>query len=98
MFNEKGCLMKKLFTLLSLSALVLLTTNLPLAAKGKGNNLSKRQMRNELTKSGKSTTKAPQKKKRRRQQINQERQPTVTRTSVDGHERVHRIFYGMQYQ
>ncbi|HEB41966.1 MAG TPA: hypothetical protein ENI08_03030 [Candidatus Dependentiae bacterium] len=90
--------MRILFTLLSLSALVLLTTNLPLAAKGKGNNLSKHQMKHELTKSGKSTTKAAQKKKRRRQQIDQERQPTVTRTPVDGHKRLQRIFYGMQYQ
>ena len=99
--------MRKLFTLLSLSALVLLTANLPLAAKGKGNANKENKRHRKLQmkvinhptsrrNKRKQTLYKKQAKKNRKNHNNYLEQPTVELSAVVGKINLFRVAYDMK--
>ena len=87
--------MRKLFTLLSLSALVLLTANLPLAAKGNGRASNKTKRIRKLLEHGiprNFTRKNPHKKNQNRSS-KQKPQPKAKFVPVPGTVNVFRAIY-----
>ena len=94
--------MKKLFTLLSLFSLILVTIHLPLSTKGMGNSRSKHQMRKGFKKfknnNQNKKIKSKQNKKTKKKIENfLELQPVARHTPIENNQNIFRVAYGMEY-